>query len=281
MPRDAVACDLRIDAPSDGLILTSSNGLGSGNHIIEAMLHATCEIIERDATCLHQAASRFYHTEPALIDPDTVDDPTCRYLMDKLKAAHNTTFIWHQFSDLGVPSFGCAISDTYGGKIPGAPIGTFQGYGCHPDRGIALSRAITEAVQSRLTYISGARDDIYRDDYAAIQSDRNRAAWLRWLDHGQRRGDFRDIPSIANDTVSSDFDAILSILERAGFDQVIAVDLTFEDVGIPVVKMLVPGLVEPTIDNDAPANARIHTFLKEHAASAQLLRSGLRTEKWA
>jgi len=34
------------------------------------------------------------------------------------------------------------------------------GHGCHPCRAVALSRALTEAAQSRLTMISGSRDDV-------------------------------------------------------------------------------------------------------------------------
>ena len=40
-----------------------------------------------------------------------------------------------------------------------------SGSGCHPYRRIALARAIMEALQSRLTHISGARDDVYWSTY--------------------------------------------------------------------------------------------------------------------
>ncbi|MBC6471385.1 YcaO-like family protein [Actinomadura alba] len=47
-----------------------------------------------------------------------------------------------------------------------APSAIISGSGAHSDPGVALSRAITEAVQSRLTHISGARDDITSLIYA-------------------------------------------------------------------------------------------------------------------
>ncbi len=37
--------------------------------------------------------------------------------------------------------------------------------GCHPVREIALLRALTEAAQSRLTYIAGSRDDCFPAAY--------------------------------------------------------------------------------------------------------------------
>ena len=50
VPHDVVACDLTPRAPSDGVFLTSSNGLGSGNNLVEAMLHAVCETLRSYAS---------------------------------------------------------------------------------------------------------------------------------------------------------------------------------------------------------------------------------------
>ena len=66
-------------------------------------------------------------------------------------------------SDIGIPSFRCHIYEAE--DNPNDAQGTFFGAGCHPARSIALLRALTEAAQSRLTYISGSRDDIERRDY--------------------------------------------------------------------------------------------------------------------
>ncbi|MDZ4085946.1 MAG: YcaO-like family protein [Tabrizicola sp.] len=278
VPRDVVTCDLRSDAPSDRVFLTSSNGLGAGNTLEEATLHALCEVIERDATCLHQAYSQRVGHEPALIDTATIDDPLCLWLIDRIKAAQIDLHIWVQYSDLGVPSFGCSMSDRPGSRILGAPIGTFQGYGCHPDPGVALSRAITEAVQSRLTYISGARDDLFRDDYAGIQTARNRRGWLAWLERGTVATDFRDVGGWVSDDVAVDLGQMLALLVRQGFGRVVVVDLSIADIGIPVVKVVVPGLVEPTIDNKAAPGARIDGFLGRWNMPAGLRVDALRGE---
>ena len=261
VPRDIVTCDLRVVAPSDGIFLTSSNGLGSGNTYEEAVLHALCEVIERDATCLHQAFAANIGREPALIDVSTILDPLCCWLIERLFAADIDIQIWPQFSDLALPSFGCAIFDRHGGSMPGAPIGTFQGYGCHPDRNVALSRAITEAVQSRLTYISGARDDLFRDDYASIQTARNRRNWLTWLGRAGRMLDFNEMVTWATDDVAADLEQVLTIIASNGFGRAILVDLSISGLSIPVVKAFVPGMIEPTLDNEAPDGQRVNSFL--------------------
>lgn len=282
VPADAVSCDLTLGAASDGVLLTSSNGLGSGNHAAEAQLHGLCEAIERDQTCLHDAAGAHLGHEPALIDTATVDDPACRTLIGRIEAAGIRVFAWQQEGDIAVPSFGAAIADGAETPMPGGPIGTFQGYGCHPDRGIALSRAITEAVQARLTYISGARDDLYRDDYLLIQSRRNRRSWLAWLARERPSRSFRDVPDMAGGDVGEDLERVLAVVERAGFGQVAAVNLTLPGIGIPVVRMLVPGMVEPTAAGRVPgASPRVRRFLAQRAAAERLLRDGLVTESWA
>jgi ribosomal protein S12 methylthiotransferase accessory factor len=45
-------------------------------------------------------------------------------------------------------------------------LGFYQGFGAHLVPEIAIARALTEAAQTRLTYIAGARDDFFPFDYA-------------------------------------------------------------------------------------------------------------------
>lgn len=112
------------------------------------------------------------------------------------------------------------------------------GMGCHPASSIALLRALTEAAQSRLTRITGSRDDLGHDSYAqhrepAIQeSDLMRASTRR----------FGDAPDWDSDTLDDDLDWELGRLRGAGIKRVIAVDLTKEAFRLPVVRVIIPGL---------------------------------------
>ena len=58
--------------------LVSSDGLASGNHLLEAVVHGLCERIERDSAALWFASSE----EPRQLDLTSVDDPDCRYLLN-------------------------------------------------------------------------------------------------------------------------------------------------------------------------------------------------------
>ena len=60
----------------------STNGLASGNHLLEATSHALCEVIERDATTLWRR--RAIHDRIRL-DLATVGDENCRSVLDQLE----------------------------------------------------------------------------------------------------------------------------------------------------------------------------------------------------
>jgi len=131
-------------APGHGCFPCSTNGLASGNHLLEASCHAICELIERDATTL------WHHLPPeqqgrSWIRPESVDDPACAEAIRHLAAAGFEVTIWETTSDVGVAAFRCMIVEQ--GETDGH-IGIRDG--CHPHRGIALLRAVTEAAQTRL-----------------------------------------------------------------------------------------------------------------------------------
>jgi ribosomal protein S12 methylthiotransferase accessory factor len=124
---------------------------------------------------------------------------------------------------------------------PFRPLFAAVGSGCHPVREIALLRALTEAAQSRLTAISGSRDDMPRDQYrgwrepAALQSHRT-AAQAR----GTRR--FSAVPSFRSGSFEEDVAWELDAVRRAGRAHVIVIDLTLAEIGLPVVRVVIPGM---------------------------------------
>jgi ribosomal protein S12 methylthiotransferase accessory factor YcaO len=101
-----------------------------------------------------------------------------------------------------------------------------------PDARIALTRALTEAAQSRLTAIHGGREDI--PDFALAKENPQPS---------HRRGEpigFGDIASHQHSSVNEDVEFILERMHRFGFDQAVVFDITRAEVGIPVVRVVVP-----------------------------------------
>jgi ribosomal protein S12 methylthiotransferase accessory factor len=225
-----------------GCFIATSNGLASGNHLLEAISHAICETVERDAATLHSVRTpqdRASHR----IDPGTVDDPGCGDALGRLDRAGMSVTIWDMTSDIGIPAFICRIAERR--QPPVVTEYDAEGMGCHPDRGVALLRALTEAAQSRLGFISGARDDPAGWEYGRGANEEVPPASAADL-AGKANRDFTTVPSFDSDSFDADVAWELSALRAAGVSEVVAVDLTHEDFGIPVVRVIVPGLEGPT-----------------------------------
>ena len=225
-----------------GAFVATSNGLASGNHLLEAISHAICETVERDAATLHGVRAP---AETALrrIDPRTVADPGCGEALDRLDRAGLSVTIWDITTDIGIPAFRCRIAERR--RPPVRTAYGAEGMGCHPDRNVALLRALTEAAQDRLGFISGARDEPSGWDRAQRREPEpppGQAADLL----GEAARDFAAVPAFDSDSLDADVAWELTALRFAGISEVVAVDLTREEFGIPVVRVIVPGLEGPT-----------------------------------
>ena len=118
---------------------------------------------------------------------------------------------------------------------------SFGGSGCHLSKDIALARALTEAAQSRLTLISGSRDDLFPDVYVPADEGAPGTPSRPALDFGERQS-----PPLGT-TFAEDLATTIRLLHAAGFPRVIAVDHTTE-LAIPVVNVVVPGARESERD---------------------------------
>jgi YcaO-like protein with predicted kinase domain len=240
VPFDLVHTDMTLSSRSGAPVFAlSSSGLASGNHPMEAISHAICELIERDGTGLwsqrpppDRAARR--------LDLTSVDDPGCRQVLDRLATAGVATTAWDLTTDVGLPSFRAEIAEDPDHAF--LPMYAAAGYGCHPRREIALLRALTEAVQSRLTEIAGSRDDLDRASYRhhthpntirKVWAERREGVGLRPMD---------EVPTFTNESFDADLALELDRLRAVGIDEVVVVDLTKPEFGIPVTRAVIPGL---------------------------------------
>jgi ribosomal protein S12 methylthiotransferase accessory factor len=241
VPHDAVHLDLTgPPGGHDGGARPTSNGLASGVTRAEALAHALCELVERDAAALWEAAGPAFR-DATRVDPATVTDPVARGLLDRCHAADLDVALYDLTSDLGVPVVACHLADR--DPDPFRPLPAAGGVGCHPHPGTAVVRAVTEAAQSRLIDIAGARDDLFRSDHAArVDPDGPYAHRLPPLPDGARA--WPAGPGDAAPTMAGDVALLVARLTAAGLAPV-AVDLTRPDLAIPVVRAVVPGLEGP------------------------------------
>ncbi|NUT41055.1 MAG: YcaO-like family protein [Thermoactinospora sp.] len=203
-------------------LMSSTNGLASGNTVVEATLHALYEIIERDAvTMMITEGGRGTRVDPATLGSPVVDE-LCELIA---RAAVRLEVRWLP-SPTGLP---CLLARVSCDDYPTS----FMGYGCHLSSEIALTRAVTEAAQARLAYISGARDDLHADAHQ---------------DTGTRR---RETPAdepaepitamTARPSLAEDLDEVVRRAAAAFRHDPLAVDLTRPEIGVPVVRVVAPG----------------------------------------
>ena len=156
-------------------------------------------------------------------------------MIDQFDAAGVSAYLFDCTVDTDVPTYMAVVADRVD-----ASMGLYRGYGAHLDPAIAMIRALTEAAQARLLLIAGSRDDYFGRDQRMN----------RFLGDGRIR-DFDTVPALADanrhtsgatDSFGADINAVIDRLRAAGLEQVIVCDLTHPDVGVPVVRVIVPGL---------------------------------------
>jgi ribosomal protein S12 methylthiotransferase accessory factor len=223
----------------DGYFLAGSNGLASGNHLVEAINSALYEVVERDAVACW-IARRMQMRAGCILDLASVDDPDCRTLLAKYDAVAIKARVWHITTDIGIAAFLCEIRDL----APGDPrrLRRYHGSGCHADRAIALSRALTEAAQTRLTYIAGIRDDLSPAEYEEPPEAEIGDALLDAFAAQTAAIPFSAAPNFVSDDLAADLHWALDRLRSVGVARAIAIDLTRPELDIPVVRLVVPGL---------------------------------------
>lgn len=240
VPYELVNMDFTLPfPPGSGCFPATSNGLASGNHLWEAVSHGLSEVIERDAATLFSLLP-VEEQRARRVDPATVDAPECRELLEQLRQAHMRVAISDMTSDTEIATFRVMIADEE--VNPNRPLLPSTGTGCHCDRAVALSRALTEAAQSRLTIITGSRDDLPRDRYAVPDDPRELRRRYEQVFEGDASRSYQSVPSFEADDIGEDVAWQKERLASGGIEHVIVVDLTKAEIGIPVVRVIVPGL---------------------------------------
>jgi ribosomal protein S12 methylthiotransferase accessory factor len=233
VPTRCVGMDRRAGERWEAPSLTRwTNGLASGNNLVEALHHALCEITERDAIA---GAAPDITARP--IRASSLADPTLDGLVDLLLSTGNELMLYDLGGSLEVPCVAAMVrSDEAGG-------GRFAGFGCHPDRGVAACRAVTEAVQNRVAFITGTRDDLPAWRYG--QAEVAGVEPPRPPDPGPPAAE-APLPPVDSD-LSGHLDGLVGrITARTGFAPCY-VSLTPDDCPIRVVRVVAPGLGSHTL----------------------------------
>lgn len=235
-----------------------SNGLSSGNNFLEALTGGLYEVVERDAVACWRRAWEHGDHPPPRVDLARVGNPQVRELAERLEKAEVGLVLFDCTTDTAVPVFMAYIYDRNSQKL-----GVYRGYGAHLDPSIAMIRAITEAVQGRLIFIAGSRDDAFRH-HRRLRRDTD-SLMIRALEEIPPTVVPDQKPSENTPTFEGDVDRILKKLLRVGIDQVLVFDLSFQEFGISVLRVIIPGLEGYMFETYTPGS-RAGAFLAQRSA---------------
>ncbi len=213
-----------------------SNGNASGNTLEEAILQGFFELVERDAVALW-----WYNrlSKPGV----AVETFGEAYLLELAEHYRNhyqrETWALDLTTDLGIPVF-VAVSKLIEGKEDQI----LFGLGCHLDARIALQRAYAEMNQMLGMAHSDNGVELSLENNEILE-------WLRnatvdnqpymLANTSQPLTRFSDYPLQHSGEFLQDIKHCRSIIEGLGMEMLV-LDQTRADVGMPVVKVVVPGL---------------------------------------
>lgn len=215
---------LYFDGAADARLMADSNGNAAGSSLEDAVLQGMLELVERDAVAL------WWYNRTTQSPVDLGGDPW----IDSLRSVHaglgREVWALDLTSDLGVPVV-VALSR----RASGERQDIMMGFGAHLDPALALRRALAEMNQMMPAVLQGDGGDD--------------PDLRRWLTTATVANQPHLLPSgspVHHEDVSSGdlLDDVLEVrsrLEQAGLE-VFVLDQTRPDIGLPVVKVVVPGL---------------------------------------
>ncbi len=233
--------------------VTTTNGLASGNNATEAAYHALCELIERHAWTMYHVRSsvvpRFFGGKHASDVPSAreIEFPSGEANVDRLVRDIRESGLFVRAFALEEGPLPMTMLATVTEPAATPPMAHI-GFGCALSPAHALTRALTECVQSRVVDIQAAREDILKpDEPAGIMGEHarrtNELPIGRW--YYDLRADsvgLHEFNDNAADDLAEDLRRTLDALREYGVRSTVAVDLSPADVPISVVRAIVPGL---------------------------------------
>lgn len=220
------------DCPAD------SNGRAAGNTLEEAILQGFLELVERDAVALWW----YNRTSHPGVDLASFDEPYFQALQEEYRTLDRQLWVLDITSDLNIPTF-AAVSRRTDNEVEDIVLG----YGAHLDATLALGRALTEVNQILPAVLDANADGTTRyKSYEPLAVQWWKTAKVReetYLSPSQRFPLKRseDYSRIDGRDLFDDIELCRRSVEERGMETLV-LDQTRPDIGMKVVKVIVPGL---------------------------------------
>lgn len=256
IPFDTVSLDTTNETQSNGTgLIATSSGLGTGKTRDDAVLHGVCEAIERDAHTLWKMKSKA-SKDRCRLDLSSIGEADPTRLIDTCVKSGIAIAAWNITSDIGVPVVLIALVERESQSPTFVPYAL--GSACHPDPHKAFIKAFTEALQMRLLQITAVREDLLKGDY----SPGNQPVWRSKLAEVNNLSFAQGwIGEPVCNGYSAFIEYIRSRFELLGIDGPYLVDLGRPELGVPVVKIVIPTLEDAIEGADQKLGQRAMSVL--------------------
>ncbi|MFE6760643.1 TOMM precursor leader peptide-binding protein [Streptomyces sp. NPDC057684] len=210
-----------------------SNGNAAGSSPEDAVVQGFLELVERDAVALWW----YNRTRRPAVDLDAFDEPWLARTRQTFERLHRHVWALDLTSDFGIP-----VVVAMSRRTDGPAQAISFGFGAHFDPRLALRRAVTEMAQ--LLPPEG-------DPVEFRTADRDLSAWWQGATVENQpyvRADPAEAPRtpesysfpVHNDLLA-DIELAETLVRGRGMELLI-LDQTRPDVGLPVVKVIIPGM---------------------------------------
>lgn len=223
----------------------STNGLASGFSRTEALVHAICEFIERDAIRIAEIQlenpGRCGRPRYAFVDEMQLEGENDE-LRRRFEAAGFQLRILDIRSEVGVPTFDARLF------IPNDPLPTIcVGTGTHPNADAALRMALLEAAQTKVGATAGSREDFTIQARSLGRHERPRTALpgalQYWYGPVAETLPLSSIPSACHKDALTDIHELVARVKTAGFAHIFVADYSCEEIApANAVRVLIPGM---------------------------------------
>ena len=219
-----------------GFAWADSNGNAAGNTLEEAILQGFMEVVERDSVALWW----FSRVNRPPVDLSSFDEPYFSQLAECLERRGRAFWVLDITTDIGIPAF-AAVSRRVGSSDEQVVVG----FGAHFEARLAILRALTEVNQFLVAFDRAGdnRDEILAFDPDALDwwstATLENQPYLTPCQDAPRTA--ADFPDLSSDDLREDVLTCTRLLERHGLEALV-LDQTRPDIGLPVVKVVVPGM---------------------------------------
>jgi len=215
------------------LFSTHTNGIAAGNTYEEAIIHGLAELIERDAWSIARYTHNF--NDALFLE----DEPGNRFIinvLERFEKAEIEIVTKDLTTDIDVPVVAAFSRDlVYREMFP------IDGFGAHLDPRVAMVRSLLEIATTRALFLQKyGLEGLCETSPLYLQQGEGCEDDPRFYAHHQKS--LRELDRGYSDDILQDVRTMIARLSARGLHRVIAVDLWRDDIGMPTVRMIVPGL---------------------------------------